>query len=358
MEIIYSTYVNDPKSYKPYDLYALKVWVLREFRRMNKEPKFEIYIVTHGLDENTEISISHVEVVAPNFYDLCDLNFSLYHDYTVKPSRKFDEDNITIFDDVSNENEVNIYEGVKLPEDVSYITVELYYEGNMIIPPKEHVNYINEYIRLNINDFKFIPILEFDDELFTNTGDLLPMSWVRNMLRFINLSVPWKLESKGLFVNLESQIDFTDTLSGIYESIISKLSSLYYLGYIYLPPKELIKSWNINPVGTDGLYRVNLSDKFMRSVGCESPVDFILSRIYGTNYIDYEIGDNVLIRHMISKALHGHQITMIGMKVRVTIENYDSAIKVMNIIEGVIGSTYPDTTIHVAPLDSPVKTLF
>lgn len=358
--LIYSTYVDDPTKYKAYDLYSMKVWVLRELRRMDKEPKFEIFIITHGTDENTNVNITHAEVVTPEFYGLCDLSFSLYHDYTIESHQKSDSDNITIFDeDVLDKTVLEVYDGVKSPEDVSHITVDLYYEGNKVILPKEHTDHINKYIRSNVDNFKFIPILEFDDELYTNKGDILPTSWVSSMLRFINLSVPWRLDNIGLLVNLESQVDPTDTLSGIYNNLISRLSEMYYFGYIYSPPKNLTKLWNIKSIGTDGLHHIDISDKLMRRISdtYRSPVDFILSRIYGVNHLDYEIGDNVLIRHMIAKVLESHQIRMIGKKVRVVISNYEDAIKVMDDIDGVISTTYPDIKIDVAPLAVPTNDL-
>jgi hypothetical protein len=312
----------------------------------------------------------------------------------VNNPRKFDEDNPTIFDvpdkfgvsshqigksgisgisshqtdkpdvfgksyvsgtsDVSGDQSIiDVYEGIKLPEDLSDIIIDLYYEGNKIIIPKEHTVHINEYINLNIDNFKYIPILEFDEELFANTAEILPISWVSNILRYIKLSVPWQLTPMGLLVNLESQVDPTDTLSGIYDELITTLSNMYYAGYIYRPPLNIIKNWDIKPIGSDGLFKIEFSDKFLRGTAYTSPVDFILSRIYGMGYIDYEIGDNVLIRHMVAKVLNGrYQITMIGDNVRVRLETYDSAIKVMNDINDILNTTYPDTRIDVAPLAS------
>lgn len=332
--LIYTTYIDNsetlerdtPKGYTAYDLYSMKVWVLRELRKLISEgtggtegSKIEVYSIVHGIDERTPIKVV-TRNLTPELYDQLDVSFSLYHDIS---SGGF----------------------------YSYVILDVYLEGNKILLPVSLTAYINEYIKQNVNNFRYIPVISSDDKICTDEGHLLPISWVFGILKFMKFNVPWKLTSQGLLLNLESQVEPTDTLSGIYTEILRTLTQMYYAGYVASPSKDLISSWNLIPVGQDGLYVVTSFDHRLLQ-GYVSIVDFLLSREYDPDWIERVVGENVLIRHMVTSVLKGYSLKMIGKNVRVTVKNYDDAIVVLRLIDDVLNTSYPDLRVDVTPMQT------
>ncbi len=290
----------------PYYLYCIKLWILKVLKNIKISESDKFVAIIHGEDEQIATKASEIKVET---YDLCTIGIS---------------------------------------SDGSILKLRIYFEENEIIIPSYHSDILIQFIKENSGFVSYIPILTYTDKLITFKGDILPSSWTFSMLKYLDYNIPWILNEEGLLINLENTVDYIRLSSEITQDIITKLSDLYYNRYIANPPKKLIELYGLIEKG-NGLYKMQNYDYRLRYV---SPVDFLLSRILGIDWIEYYVGKNVFLRHIICMNLPDRDFIFIGEDIRIKATSYSDILNIFRTIDKVISATYPDAIVNVLPMST------
>lgn len=182
--------------------------------------------------------------------------------------------------------------------------------------------------------------------VYNYKGQRLPSSWVTSFLKYIYIPPQLNpyVNSEGLYATLEplnsiynnslSIIEgnpvgsYKDLYAAMVMDIQQQLEVFYSLGYI-LQASSIAENWSLEPLDDEGLvYKPNWSDcRFAPDL-----VSFLTTRLEGETTIKYYIGDNLVLRHDLTKRL-GQEVIFFGVWIKFQSSNLPETRQTISIIE-------------------------
>lgn len=222
----------------------------------------------------------------------------------------------------------------------SYLIINPMIDGDNLIMNDNMIEELQTVVD-NIPNFKSV-LLYTDEQIILDSGILIPKQWIRELLPYvyINPELNPYVNELGLFVQMGNYPDFTELLQKLSYNLVNQLKTMYLNGYIYRPPSQIIKDWNLNThnVHKDVYYPSWTDNRITYTSG--GKYNFIFDRINGKKTIDYLVGNDNVVKHALSLLVspsrsfhHIPEITYIDEYARIEVDNLVEAQKIASIIK-------------------------
>jgi len=222
-----------------------------------------------------------------------------------------------------------------------YLTINFTIDDEIIKLTDEFYDYLtNKINNIKVPDLRWIPIFYLDQEIYTHDGCKLPILWLNQILRYINIDDSYDsyINDIGLMADIHNYPNYIDLHVQLTLDIKNKLIEYYKKGCILLPQETLIKDWNLISKDNNDLYicewsgeRIINKYKYM--------TDFLISRFKGEQRIYPKFPNDFKLRHILTIKLNNEGLTdyiYIPDGIDIKIENYNQALLIINLIDEIL----------------------
>ncbi len=172
-------------------------------------------------------------------------------------------------------------------------------------------------------------------ELWISSGKRYLKGWFNSILGYIPITTEYNpfFKSEGIYLKFNRDGDFKTAYNDVVRDLLNTVDSWYREGIVY-GAGNIAEKWKLERLDYEEeigrLYKPVWSDlRFAPNI-----VDFLLRRISGESFIQIEVPDNLVKRHLIAKKLLSENIEFVfsGSYVKIKIDNIDDAQYVSSLI--------------------------
>jgi hypothetical protein len=182
-----------------------------------------------------------------------------------------------------------------------------------------------------VNKLNFCVLITADLKIISRYG-IIPYDYKRSILEYINIEEKYNpyIRDGHVYINLIEEENYDKIYNEILINVMTQISTFYEKGYI-LHCDRIKDNWRLISQDEDReLFSPNWWDE--RIFKYQSPVEFFMN-LLDNNFIEIEVGYDMLIRHYISIKLINDKFAYKNSKLRCQIDSYEELKKLLGYIE-------------------------
>ena len=196
---------------------------------------------------------------------------------------------------------------------------------------------INKITSENI-DYALIDIHEFYESL----PQKYPFPWFRSVLEYTGIDSSYNpfIKKEGIYLKFNPDSDYKPAFYKVCGFLKERIDEFYSKGVIVLSnlidsktKQKLIKNWSLISIDEEEIEKRLFQPNWSDGRFAKNPVDFLLRKIEGDEYIRIKLPDNLVKRHGIIRSLNKEDLIVEGSYLKVKSENLDKAKKIISVVE-------------------------
>lgn len=202
---------------------------------------------------------------------------------------------------------------------------------------------INKITSENI-DYALIDINEF----YKSLPKKYPFGWFRSVLEYTSLDSSFNpfIRPEGIYLKFNPDSDYKPAYYNVCKFLKERIAEFYSKGVVVLSnlidsktKEKLTKDWHLVAIDEEEIQKRLFQPNWKDGRFANNPVDFLLRKIEGDEYIRIKLPDNLVKRHGIIKSLEKEELIVEGSYLKIKAENLEKARKIAFVIEDAKSNT-------------------
>ena len=202
---------------------------------------------------------------------------------------------------------------------------------------------INKITSENI-DYALIDINEF----YKSLPKKYPFGWFRSVLEYTSLDSSFNpfIRPEGIYLKFNLDSDYKPAYYNVCKFLKERIAEFYSKGVVVLSnlidsktKEKLTKDWHLVAIDEEEIQKRLFQPNWKDGRFANNPVDFLLRKIEGDEYIRIKLPDNLVKRHGIIKSLEKEELIVEGSYLKIKAENLEKARKIAFVIEDAKSNT-------------------
>lgn len=240
---------------------------------------------------------------------------------------------------------------VSIPKDMKMvIAVYIIKDGQRLSPDPRIEKAINLF---TTKDPNFALLYRPERPIILETGQIIPVAWIQNMLPYVRVDATYNpfFNELGLHVNLLRVPSYNTRYNELLQEVRSQLIDLYLRGYI-LQAGSIADDWNLEIMDSQGLlYRPRWFDRSF----APDLVEFLRERMAGEEFIQFKVGYNNVVRHVLAQELGSEEFYFIEDELRIKAASFLVAAQLSSLVGRIVPSAAGQVAIVDQPTENSVK---